>query len=126
MSDAAHTLSIPAPAKWLNANDRTHWAPKAKLTRTWRQAANVYARQARLPKGLLEVRIEAVIHKSTGNRYDAGNLYPTLKAVVDGLIDYGLCADDDNDHLAGPFITAGPRESVSRVEVTITDLSNNN
>lgn len=116
------TLAIPAPAKWLNSNDRLHWSPRAKLTRSWRQAAHVYARQARLPKGLGRVRIDAQVHKTTGNSFDAMNLYPTLKAVVDGLVDYGLVVDDNNDHVTGPFITDGGRRVRAEVVVTITEL----
>lgn len=121
MSDTI-TLTIPAPAKWLNSNDRLHWAPKAKLTKSWRQAAHVYARQAKLPKGLTRVRIEALTHKTTANRYDAMNLYPTLKAVVDGLVDYGLVSDDNNDQVTGPFITDGGRHKTAKVVLTITEI----
>ena len=117
------TLTIPAPAKWLNSNDRMHWRPKAKLTKTWRQAAHVYARQAKLPKGLTRVRIDAQVHKTTPNRYDAMNLYPTLKAVVDGLVDYGLVADDNNDQVTGPFITDGGRADTAKVVLTVTEIS---
>lgn len=116
------TLTIPAPAKWLNSNDRLHWGPRAKLTKSWRQAAHVYARQARLPKGLGRVRIDAQVHKTTGNSFDAMNLYPTLKAVVDGLVDYGLVVDDNNDHVTGPFITDGGRREKALVVLTITEI----
>jgi Holliday junction resolvase RusA-like endonuclease len=116
------TLTIPAPAKWLNSNDRMHWRPKAKLTKAWRQAAHVYARQAKLPKGLARVRIDVQVHKTTPNRYDAMNLYPTLKAVVDGLVDYGLVMDDNNDHVTGPFITDGGRDDTAKVVLTVTEI----
>lgn len=33
------TLTIPAPAPWVSANDRSHWATKARRTHHWRIAA---------------------------------------------------------------------------------------
>lgn len=119
-------LTIPAPAKWLNSNDRLHWSRRAKLTKAWRHAAHIYARQAQLPKGLSRVRIDALVHKTTGNSFDAMNLYPTLKAVVDGLVDYGLVVDDNNDHVTGPFITDGGRQEKAMVVLTITEIPTNN
>lgn len=116
------TLTIPAPAKWMNSNDRMHWQPKAKLTKAWRQAAHIYARQAKLPKGLARVRTDVQVHKTTPNRCDAMNLYPTLKAVVDGLVDYGLVMDDNNDHVTGPFIIDGGRAETAKVVITVTEI----
>lgn len=39
------------------------------------------------------------------------NFYPTAKAIVDGLVEYGLLPDDSNQYLEGPFLTAGKRVS---------------
>ena len=98
----AFELVIPAPADFLNSNDRMHWRPKADLTKTWRRAALVAARGARLPTGLGKVHIEIRVVKPTRRAYDAHNLTPTAKACIDGLVDYGLVPDDSNDFLLGP------------------------
>ena len=103
MTNTRPQLTIPAPAKWLNSNDRyTHWAVRHKLTRVWRNAAQVYARQARLPKGMGRVHLTVEVCRPRSNRADVGNFYPTVKAVVDGLTDYGCWVDDDDSHLVGP------------------------
>jgi hypothetical protein len=43
------TLTMPPPAKWLNANDRYKRRPDKEI-RAWRDAARLHAHAARLPK----------------------------------------------------------------------------
>lgn len=113
-----HILHIPAPADWINANDRLHWAPKAKLTKAWRQAGAVHARASKLPKGLRHVTIAATVTKPTRQAYDAHNLTPTAKAVIDGLVDYGLVPDDTNTYVTGPDMRAS--KSIGPATLTLT------
>lgn len=122
MSAHSWTLTIPAPCDWLTANDRDDRRRRASRIRSWRDAAAIYARQAKLPTGLERVRIDAVARFPGRARVrDASNLSDTLKAVVDGLgparvgtgrrsyaaSGYGLIPDDDTKHLDGPYITIG-------------------
>jgi len=100
-------LFVPAPAAWINANDRMHWRPKARLTKAWRMAAHIHARVNGLPQGMCRVQVTAYVMKPTARAYDAHNLMPTAKAVMDGLVDYGLIPDDTNAHLVGPDIREG-------------------
>lgn len=102
-------LQLVKVGPWLSMNDRPHWAERARGTRAWRAAALWSARAARLPVGLDLVRVEIWVHKTTARKYDAGNLQPTAKAVVDGLVDYGLVPDDDNEHLIGPDMRMGAK-----------------
>lgn len=124
------TLTIPAPcdagnkAQWINANHRMHWAPKAALTKNWRARARALAQVHKLPL-MTRAHITATVHKTTGRAYDVANLYPTIKAVVDGLVtDYGLLPDDDNAHLTGPDMRAGEKRDVACIVLTITPLPN--
>lgn len=116
----AWTITIPAPCKFINLNSRMHWAPKAEMTRAWRTAAHVAASKAKLPKGLQRVHIVVHIIKPTSREYDAHNLLPTMKAAVDGLVDYGLIPDDTNNHLIGPDMRPGGKGPVG-VTITITE-----
>lgn len=102
-----YTLRIPAPAVWLSANDRRDPRRAASDIKSWREAGCVYARQAHLPRGLTAVHVIARCHRTIKRRSDVGNLYPTAKAVVDGLVDAGLVADDDNRHVLGPDMRPG-------------------
>lgn len=105
----SHTLYIPAPDQWINQNDRTHRMAVARLTKAWRWAGLVAAKDARLPTFTRQVHITASIHKLHGRQYDAANWAPTAKAVVDGLRDAGVLLEDSNKYVIGPDMRAGER-----------------
>lgn len=121
------TLTIPAPAAWLNANQRVDLRRQTPDRRAWRDAANVYARAARLPK-LARAHILAELRFADARHRDVHNLYPTIKAVVDGLVDYGLLPDDSHHYLVGPDLRYGPRVAKrpagasGELVLTITEL----
>lgn len=114
------TITVPAAIPMLSLNQRLHWAPKAERTRTWRRTAMMCAQVAKLPKNLDRVHIVAHIIKPTARQYDVHNLMPTLKACVDGLVDYGLIPDDTNAHLTGPDLRQGGKGELG-VIITITE-----
>lgn len=129
------TLTIPAPfiksvrkrktgkivtrSPFLNANDRDHWRTTQPITKAWKANARTAAEAAQLPTGLTKVRIDGLVIKPRGGRYDAMNFYPTAKAIVDGLVEYGLLPDDSNQYLEGPFLTDGGKGPAALV-ITIT------
>lgn len=118
------TLVIPQPDEWINANHRLHWAIKARRTKAWRTAAHLYARQKRLPS-LTRADIVVSFRLTDARKRDVGNLAPTAKAIVDGLVsDYGLLPNDDDAHLIGPDLRRGPksRDPFGLAVVTITEL----
>ena len=51
---------------------------------------------------------------------------PTLKPIVDGLVDYGLIPDDHNTHLLGPIIEPGEKRTQPAVTLVITPLTEGN
>lgn len=101
------TIDIP-PNEWMSANDRGHWAAKAKRTRALRHRAAWAARQARLtvPTPVLVV---AHIGYPRNGKADPGNAAPTVKALLDGLTDAGVWPDDDSTHVIGPDYRRGPK-----------------
>lgn len=103
------TLTIPAPDQWINANDRSHRFAAARLTKAWRAAACVAAKDAGLPTFERQVHITASVHKIHGRQYDAANWAPTAKAAVDGLRDAGVLLEDSNKYVVGPDMRAGER-----------------
>ena len=100
-------LTIDAPKALMNANHRKHWATRAKETRSWKQAAIVAARAAKLEPVTGRVHVTAIIHRRTLHTADVGNFYPTVKAIIDGLTHYGLWPDDSDPHVEGPDLRAG-------------------
>lgn len=93
-------LTIAAPCVFINSNQRLHRMAQAKLTKAWREAAQHASKDV----GPLNppVHITAHIWKPRRGRYDPNNLAPTTKAIVDGLVDAGLLADDSVEYVIGP------------------------
>ena len=91
----------------LNSNARAHRMAAAKLTAQWRMAAKIAARQMSVPDLPKPVRLLAYVWKSRANHYDPGNLYPTAKAILDGVVDAGWLPDDDFMHVEGPDMRHG-------------------
>lgn len=91
------TFEIPR-ATVLSSNDRHHWAAKAKRTKTIRALARVAA----LNHGTAAdppVNITATVQYARAGRHDAHNLQPTVKALIDGLVDGGLLVDDSDEYV---------------------------
>lgn len=99
---------IPAPEKWLNANDHTgHWGKRQRLADAWRQAAAWRIRAAKLPR-LRTVHVVAHLNLNPmPPHYDPANWHPTAKAAVDGLVDAGVVPDDCHHYLTGPDMRPG-------------------
>lgn len=106
---------------FLNSNDRDHWRVTSPIRAGWRENAAEAAAAAGLPQGVTRVRIDGLVVKERAGSYDAQNFYPTAKAVVDGLIDYGLCVDDSNEYVEGPFLLPGGKGAASLV-LTVREI----
>lgn len=117
-------LTIPAPCDWLNSNQRLHRMVKARRVASWRKAARD---AAEVHPGWVPfecpVRITVTIHKTRAGRWDAGNLYPTAKAIVDGLVDAGVIPDDSNEWVTGPDMRAGEKRAEPCVVVRVEAIA---
>jgi len=104
----------------LNANDRDHWRVTSPIRKEWRRRGRGYGNALRLRNLNLEhARIDYYVNKPTAGRSDAGNFYPTVKAIVDGLIDAKLLPDDNDNHLNGPYPHQGDKGPYS-ITIVIT------
>ncbi|MCI2421490.1 hypothetical protein MOQ72_29055 [Saccharopolyspora sp. K220] len=88
-----YRLVLPYLRPPLTANQRQHWARKAKLTRAVRHTTATLARAERIPP-LGRCTVSLVWTVTNRRRRDADNLVPTLKACADGLVDAEIVADD--------------------------------
>lgn len=102
------TIDVKVPRSVvLSANDRRHWAPTGDRTAQLRTLGRLAGRSMfPVPAGV-RVRIDVDVWKGHGGRYDPPNLYPSAKAIVDGLRDAGILADDDWKHADGPHMHHG-------------------
>jgi crossover junction endodeoxyribonuclease RusA len=115
------TFTVEAPADWINSNQRLHRMAVAKLTRLWREAGHdAVARNGWEPYAG-RVHIVAHIWKPRGGRYDPNNLWPTVKAAIDGVVESGLLADDDHLHVEGPDMRHGGKGAAALV-LTIREI----
>jgi crossover junction endodeoxyribonuclease RusA len=120
-------ITFRQPAETLNLNQRWHWARKAKVTRTWRTAAT-WAAKAALTGQTLPLApslIAAQIDVRGNLRRDPSNLWPTVKAVIDGLVDAELWPDDNSEWVTTcePTLRVVPRNRPLEISMTITPRS---
>lgn len=94
----------------LSENDRRHWRVKARRVKELRDLARQHAALGRAPH-LDAARLVVTVSLPDRRRRDLHNLTPTVKALVDGLVDAGLLPDDDAAHLAGPDWRLAPRRA---------------
>lgn len=119
----SRTLPI-ARANLLTANDKPHWARKAALTKQLRRWGYLLAREgqgvARLH--LTRARVEFEFAYPDRRRRDRHNLAPTVKALMDGLIDAGLLPDDADRYLDGPHTIIADRLAGTRLGQTMYEV----
>jgi hypothetical protein len=107
----------------LNANDRDgHWARRKRVTGNLRTTAGWLARHQGIPS-LRRAHVVAVYEPPDRRRRDPGNLYPSFKACIDGLIDAGVLPDDDAKHLDGPDPRIGDVCKGGRIVLHVTKLA---
>lgn len=90
------SISFTPPVPLLNMNQRLHWTTQRARAREWRASACWAATGiARSPRWRRQppcfVHIELPVRD---RRRDPSNYAPTVKHIVDGLVDAGLWPDD--------------------------------
>ncbi|MGW3144885.1 hypothetical protein ACWDG1_09425 [Streptomyces sp. NPDC001177] len=128
-----YTITLPAGLRLLNANQRMHHKPKAKLTAAIRDAAMeavsdnpalMAALAAAKPGPLYErAHILGILRPATARRADPANWYPSFKAAVDGLVDAGLFDDDDHTRVVGPDMRLGEKVKGGQILLIVSSLA---
>lgn len=83
----------------LTSNQRLHPHVKAKKTKALRTLAESEAQGLR---GLQPCRVIAWLAFPDRRRRDPNNWWPTIKALMDGLVDAGVWEDDNSQIIQGP------------------------
>lgn len=106
---ALHFPKAHWPGPLLNVNNyRGHTAVLAHKVKPWRslgrdEASAVWNRRGQT--GLAApVRVWLEVTFPTNHRRDSANLYPTAKALLDGVVDAGLLPGDHDGTIEGPWI----------------------
>lgn len=100
-------MELPPGLLLLNANDRLHRMVAAKRAKVIREAAKVAARGHCGP--FAKVRLRVVYRAPDNRRRDSntGNLHPSIKAAIDGVVDAGVMTDDNDRIVVGMEICRG-------------------
>lgn len=115
-----HVLALPWTSPPLNLNQRHgHWK-KARITRQVRETVRILAISQHLPRDLPHVTVGLHYRPRDNRRRDADNLVATLKACCDGLVDFGIVADDTPDLMAKHMPTIHPATKGQPAAVWLT------
>lgn len=115
------TITLPLPPRALSPNGRPHHFEKAREAKKRRNLAMVLTLAA-LPAGwkprFPSASVEIVRYSKVRRRRDSDNLISSEKNSIDGVVDSGFLADDDQiTHLP-------PRKLIDRqnprIEIHIT------
>ena len=111
----SYLVELPIGLQLINANDRDHWRKSAGKTATIRSVARGQAKG--IPR-LGKVKIRAVYYAPDNRRRDVSNLFPSVKAAVDGIVDAGVLKDDSDKFVVALEIVRG-EWNVSKGQLTI-------
>ncbi len=115
-------LDLPFTRPMTLNHRHAHWAAQRRAEAMWRNAAIVRARQAHIPH--LE-KFTVVLHYAPRDkrRRDVDNLVVSLKHIVDGLVQAGVCVDDNHTRyvLSSPLIHE-PTGRPGRLWIDVIDL----
>lgn len=113
------TLIVEPPCDFISANGRLHYQARARLTRAWREAMCAEVERHFLPDRYDRAHITVHIRFPDNIRRDVGNYFPTAKALVDGLVDMQVIADDNDEIITGPDMRREYPNGPARVTVHI-------
>ena len=127
-----YVLPLPYTSPPLHANQRwRHWAQEAAVKRSVRRDAHLLARSGKLPRGCQFATITLHWAPTLRRERDAHNLYPLVKALIDGLTrgtkkspGYGLTPDDSTRYVSAPEPVihepgTAPRQHTLWLEITV-------
>lgn len=118
-------LTFPAGTKLLTANEmraKGHWSKFYTIIRSWRAMSCLIAEQQKIP--LLEkVKIRAVYHPPDNRRRDTSNIFPTIKAAVDGIVDAGVLKDDSDKYVISVEMVRGSNVKLGQLVIEIIEVT---
>lgn len=107
----------------LNWERSAHYHAHGRKTKEWRDLAAKLAAEAEWPSGLARVTVLArPIYRSPSSFTDTGNCFPSVKAIVDGLVDYGLIPDDNWPHVAELRLLAPKTHLTDGIMVQVVEV----
>lgn len=93
--------SPPAAPLSINQERTMHWAARNRRLDPWKITTFWLAKEAKLPAAVAgaPATITVVLPVRGQHRRDPANFYPTVKAIVDGLVLAGVWPDDTPEYV---------------------------
>lgn len=98
-------MVLLADRDWLTENQRYGWRAKSRRVKQWRTIGMAHGFSLPTMTGAYVV---AEFRFSDGRRRDPLNWAPTVKAIIDGLVDAKVFGDDNSKVITGPDLRMGP------------------
>ena len=111
-------LNIRTKLRTINAERAAHWRTSRRWTRDTRAAAGWMTRAARPPK-FEWVRVEVWPTQPKGVMADVGAHMPTVKAIIDGIVDAGVLVDD-GPGVVRSLLFHAPTKGVEGIRIRLT------
>lgn len=102
-------IALPWPPKELNPNARTHWAAKARITKSTRTAAAWLTKASGEKAGEGRIDLHVTFCPPDKRKRDMDNMLSSAKSLLDGVAD-GLGCNDNQFRMTlevGPVIAGG-------------------
>ena len=100
LGNSAFVIRVPKAGELMTMNQRKHWSWVSKQKRAWRDATCTVAMGTPglvFPNAGFRSIVRCVLPVTQLRRRDPHNYYPTVKPIVDGLVDAGVWPDDTPD-----------------------------
>jgi hypothetical protein len=101
-----YRIALPDSFPLLNANDRLDHLERARMTIGIREASRRIATDMRIPS-MARVHVRGIYHYPDNRRRDPGNLAPSMKPMIDGMVRAGIIPDDSDEYLTDHGIDRG-------------------
>jgi hypothetical protein len=92
-------IHLPPGTPLLNSNDRRGKYAHAKLVKDIKTLAGELVKDAEPFPSPGKVKITATFYPGTRHRHDPGNMYPTVKAMIDALVP-SVLPDDSSKYVS--------------------------
>lgn len=102
--NCSYIVELPVGMQLMNANDREHWSKRAKVSSLIRTTARSQCKG--IPK-MAKIKIKAIYYAPDNRRRDVSNLFPSVKAAVDGIVDAGVIKDDNDKYVVALEMVRG-------------------
>jgi hypothetical protein len=108
MTPGTWTIPLSYLKPPLSLNGREHHMVRWRVGKEISGEVLARCQHAKLPKAIPYVAVTLHYLPASARRRDEDNLVATLKPCVDGLVAYGLVADDDSEHVTSRVVIGKP------------------